>query len=422
MLTVTEEGDETCDAFWSLDEVFGRPHFAGSPEDAVDELERLLKDAIRMQSIADVPLGAFLSGGIDSSTVVAMMQHGSSRPVKTFSIGFVEENFNESQHAAKVAHHLGTDHTELVVTSSDAMALVPRIPQIWDEPFADSSQLPTAILAALARQKVTVSLSGDGGDELFCGYNHYFSSVIIEKVPAKRLLRFLLRTLPHTWIETAFKAIPLKAAQGVTIRRLQNIANLMARNTPRERFIARMMLWKNAPDFVFNMNISPYEFTDFLPPLDTEYLNYISGIDAKTYLPDDILVKVDRAAMAASLETRVPLLDHRIVELAFSLPSSYKVRGGQTKWPLRRILDKHVPRPLIDRPKSGFSVPIADWLRGPLREWADDLLAPASLARDGLLNPDPIVRAWQQHRSGKHAWENQLWIALMFQAWRAHYV
>ena len=211
-------------------------------------------------------------------------------------------------------------------------------------------------------------------------------------------------------------------ARDVTVRRLQNLAHLLESRTPRDRYIAHIMSWKKAADLISNTNISAYPLTDFAPPVDTEYFNLISGIDAKTYLPDDILVKVDRAAMAASLETRVPLLDHRLVELAFALPFSYKFREGQTKWPLRKILYKHVPRSLVDRPKRGFSVPIADWLRGPLREWADDLLSPASLAKDGLLVPDPIIRTWQQHRSGTHNWENRLWIVLMFQAWRAHYV
>jgi asparagine synthase (glutamine-hydrolysing) len=310
----------------------------------------------------------------------------------------------------------------MVVTSTDALALVPRLPEIWDEPFADSSQLPTAILAALARQKVTVSLSGDGGDELFCGYDHYLSSKRIEEMRPRCLLRFLLRTVPPSWIAGAFKAVPHRMARDVTVRRLQNLAHLIERRTPRDRYIALLMQWKNAADLVSDMNIDVYELTDFVPPLDTEFLNHISGIDAKTYLPDDILVKVDRAAMAASLETRVPLLDHRVVELAFSLPPSYTFREGQTKWPLRRILYKHVPRSLIDRPKRGFGVPIADWLRGPLREWTDDLLSPACLASDGLLNPDPIVRTWQQHRSGTHNWEYRLWIVLMFRAWRGHHV
>ncbi len=421
ILTLSEDGSETRCAYWSLDEVFRQPHFAGSPEDAADELECRLNDAIRMQSVADVPLGAFLSGGIDSSTIVALMQYGASRPVHTFCIGFLEERYNEAHHAAQVAHHLGTDHTELVVTSNDAIALVPRLPEIWDEPFADPSQLPTAIVAALARQKVTVSLSGDGGDELFCGYDRYFSSETIEKLPAKPLLQFLLRTVPQCWIAGALKAAPHSAARGVMARRVQNITEIMKSDSPRNRYIARMMQWRNAAELVPDMNILPHELTDFMPSGNMEFLNQFSEIDAKTYLPDDILVKVDRAAMAVSLETRVPLLDHRVAELAFSLPASYKFRQGQSKWPLRRILHKHVPRSLIDRPKAGFGVPIADWLRGPLREWADDLLSPASLAKDGLLVPDPVLRTWQQHRSGTHDWDHRLWIVLMFQAWRAHY-
>jgi asparagine synthase (glutamine-hydrolysing) len=422
LLTVSEEGSEKRDVFWSLDKAFRQPRFGGTAEEAADEVERRLKEAIRIQSVADVPLGAFLSGGIDSSTIVALMQDAASRPVHTFCIGFEDENYNEARHAAEVAHFLGTDHVELIVTPADALALVPCIPEIWDEPFADPSQIPTRILSALARQKVTVSLSGDGGDELFLGYDHYFSSNRIEKVRPRRLLRFLLRTVPHSWIAGAFKAVPNRAARGVTAIRLENIMHRIKEESPQDRYIACLMKWRNLADLIPNTNINPYHFTDFLPPVDTDFLNHMSGIDTTTYLPDDILVKVDRAAMATSLETRIPLLDHRVVELAVSLPSSYKFRDGQTKWPLRRVLNQYVPRSLIDRPKRGFSVPIADWLRGPLREWADDLLSLASLARDGVLNPDPIVRTWQQHRSGTHNWENRLWTVLMFQAWRAHYV
>lgn len=422
LLTVSDEGSETRDVFWSLDKVFLQPRFAGSPAEAADEVERRLKDAIRLQSVADVRLGAFLSGGVDSSTIVALMQEGASQPVHTFSIGFEDEDHNEANYAAEVALHLGTDHTEMIVTPSDAVALVPRLPEIWDEPFADASQIPTTIVAALARQKVTVSLSGDGGDELFCGYEHYFVSETIEKLPMRRLLRLMLQVVPHSWIAAAFALVPLAGARRMTVRRLQNLAHVIERDTSRDRYIAYMLLGRNAANFVSNINVTEYDLTDFVPPLDTEFLNHISAIDARTYLPDDILVKVDRAAMANSLETRVPLLDHRVVELAFSLPPFYKSREGRTKWPLRSILYKRVPQSLIDRPKHGFGVPIGDWLRGPLREWADDLLSPASLGRNGLLNPDPIVRTWQQHRSGAHNWETRLWIVLMFQAWCAHYV
>ena len=421
MLTVPLTGRHTAETYWSLDDVFRRPLFNGSLQDAENEVERLLTAATNLQSIADVPLGAFLSGGVDSSTVVALMQRGASRPVRTFAIGFEEEPYNEAPYAAAVAKHLGTDHTEMIVTSADAIALIPRLSEIWDEPFADSSEIPTAIVAALAKQKVTVSLSGDGGDELFCGYERYFTSQLIENMPAKRLLRGLLNHVPHWWIAATANAIPLQMTREITVRRLASLGHLLCSNKPRDRYIAHVMQWRDAKDLVRHSNISPFELTDFSPPERTEYLNYISGIDAGTYLPDDILVKVDRAGMAFGLETRVPILDHRLVELAFSLPISFKVRGGQTKWPLRQILYKHVPRALIDRPKRGFGVPIADWLRGPLRQWADDLLSPRELAKSGVLNPKPIRETWNQHLAGNQNWESRLWSILAFQSWNSRY-
>jgi asparagine synthase (glutamine-hydrolysing) len=413
-------GVHAAEAYWSFSSVFNQPRFAGAPDEAVDELQRRLTEATRIQSIADVPLGAFLSGGIDSSTIVALMQSGASRPTRTFSIGFEEKEYNEAPYAAAVAKHLGTDHTELTVTSGDALALVPRLPDVWDEPFADSSQMPTMLVAALARRDVTVSLSGDAGDELFCGYDRYPSSQLIEQLPARSALRAVLSAVPHRFIASAASTIPLRAARGVTERRLANVAHLIQSNSPDERYIARMMQWKNADELVPSATL-PSLFLSDVPPPGGEYLNRISGIDALNYLPDDILVKVDRAAMACSLETRVPLLDHRVVEFAFSLPVSVKTRHGEAKWPLRQILYKFVPRALVDRPKRGFGVPVAEWLRGPLRDWADDLLSPDALAKDGLLNPAPIVHLWQQHRSGQYAWENRLWGVLMFQAWRARY-
>lgn len=421
ILTRLQDGNERAEPYWSLEEVFRAPRFSGTPEDAVSELDRRLSTAISLQSVADVPVGAFLSGGIDSSTVVALMQAQSSARVRTFSIGFHEEDYNEAPYAAAVAKHLGTDHTELMVTPGDAMQIVPRLPSLWDEPFADSSQIPTFIVAQLARRSVTVSLSGDGGDELFCGYDRYFSSHSVEKMPGRNILRGLLNAVPHRPVERLAGLLPARMGKGITERRLSNLAQLLNLESPRDRYMMRVAQWKDTKALVPNAQIDVRALTGFSPSPDTHFLDLVAGLDAKTYLPDDILVKVDRAAMAASLETRVPLLDHRVVELAFSLPTEYKVRGGTSKWPLRQVLYRHVPQSLMDRPKRGFGVPIADWLRGPLREWADDLLSEEFLRKGGLLNPAPVLRLWKQHKSGSHAWENRLWSVLMFQAWRTQY-
>lgn len=409
-------GAMQAESYWSLSAAMAGKKFAGSPEDAVGELEHLLSRAVRLQMISDVPLGCFLSGGIDSSVVTALMQAQSTQPVRTFAIGFGEETFNEARHAALVAQHLGTDHTELIVTASDALELVPRIPEIWDEPFADSSQIPTALVSALARRKVTVCLSGDGGDELFGGYNHYALSQSLEKVPAKSLVAALLRAAPLSLIARLCAAMP--GLGTITERRLRNVEQVLGTRGRLERYLMMMAQWKDTAHFVPGSSINPAQASGFRPPPGIDDLNAISAMDTMTYLPDDILVKVDRAAMASSLETRVPLLDHRVVEFAFSLPASYKLRDGRTKWPLRQVLAKHVPQELTDRPKQGFAVPIGTWLRGPLRDWALDLLAPAAVERSGL-NPKPVTALWNQHQAGTPYLENRLWGILMYQAWFA---
>jgi asparagine synthase (glutamine-hydrolysing) len=405
--------------YWSLVDTLKGNRFRGSPDDALDELDLLLSDAVRSQMVADVPVGAFLSGGIDSSLVVALMQEQSTRPVSTFSVGFGEAEFNEAPHAAAVAAHLGTEHTELTVTADDALAIVPDICRMWDEPFADSSQIPTALLSELTRKHVTVSLSGDGGDELFGGYPRYTEALLLERLPQKALLERLLRVFPAN-LTGAVRAIPHPLARRVTPKRLKLLAEVLAASNKLDRSNRYMEYFTQARvtrQLVLSDPRTPYPLLDFELPAWTEDLTAFCAIDAVTYLPDDILVKVDRAAMAVSLETRIPLLDHRVVEFAFSLPDALKIRGGQAKWPLRQLLYRRVPRALVDRPKMGFGIPLAEWLRGPLKAWANDLLSPESVAREGLLDPTRIADLWHQHLSGESDWSYVLWRVLILRSW-----
>ena len=402
--------------------------FTGSEAEATDELERLLRDAIGRQMMADVPLGAFLSGGIDSSVVVALMQAQSTRPVRTFSIGFEEESHNEAQHAKAVAHHLGADHTELYVSSDDAMAVIPRLPGIYDEPFSDSSQIPTILVAELARRHVTVSLSGDGGDELFGGYPRYFHA-------ARLWERIALLPPPLSrFASRAIAAIPIGVWNGL-YRAVAPVLPARNRwNMPGEKIHKGAKCLRMASGTAFDRDLITHwqpqmlmggvtEPTKFGPPRDDALSNltdYMMLEDACHYMADDILVKVDRAAMACSLETRVPLLDHRLFEFAWRLPLDYKVRGDTGKYLLRQVLYRHVPQALIDRPKMGFAVPIDSWLRGPLKEWAATLIDPVRLRHDGYFDPEPIARKWKEHQSGVGNWQHHLWDILMFQSWLAH--
>jgi len=413
--------DAASEPYWSLVETSRRADFAGSERDAVDELERLLMQSIEAQKVADVPVGAFLSGGIDSSAVVAIMQSVLDRPVRTFSIGFAEAEFNEAASAAAVAKHLGTDHTELILSPGDALALVPRLPEIWDEPFADSSQIPTALVASLARRDVTVSLTGDGGDELFCGYSHYARADLVERIPARAALGWILSKSPKETLAGLARRIPLASARAITAHRLDVVAAVLAAPTPVERHLERMLQPQANRAFLREGLASSQPLVDVRPSPELDYGSTLSMIDALTYLPDDILVKVDRAAMATSLEPRAPLLDHRIVEFAFALPQTIKVRGGVTKWPLREVLYRYAPRHLFERPKKGFGVPIAAWLRGPLRDWAEDLLSAPSLEATGQLDVAYVSGLWRDHLSGKHNAELRLWRVLMFCAWWRRY-
>ena len=403
--------------------------------EALTALDSCLNDAVKLQSLADVPLGAFLSGGVDSSMVVAMMQRQSSRPVKTFTVGFEEAGFDESPHARAVAKHLGTDHTELFVTATEARAVVPRLPAMYDEPFADSSQIPTHLVCRAARQDVTVALSGDAGDELFGGYNRYFWGPRIWNqlgwvpYPLRRALGAAISSVPvGGWDALGCLANRLHTGTG-GVSRLGDKAHKLATRLGRVRTMDELYLslvseWQSPDNLVLGapgaLQTLPGPLSDEPPAAGThdDRLRMMFR-DSMSYLPDDILCKVDRAAMATSLETRVPFLDHRVAALAWRLPLEMKIRGNEGKWALRQVLYKYVPRDLIERPKAGFGIPVGQWLRGPLRGWAEDLLDEARLSREGYLNPAPIRTAWAQHLSGRHDWTPRLWSVLMFQSWLA---
>lgn len=412
-------------AYWSLREVAERgmaAPFEGSDAEAVDALAATLGGAVAGQRVADVPLGALLSGGIDSTLITALMQAQSPQPVRTFTIGFEEKAYDEADHARAVAAHLGTAHTELRLTAEDARALIPRMPQVYDEPFADSSQLPTCLVMQLARRHVTVALSGDGGDELFGGYNRYLLGPRVWRrmapvpAPLRRMAGGLLQALPAHAIDQGWRRLgtPLGIAQpgakchriGARLRHVHGLDDL---------HVELQAEWRDR-----NPAGEPHpvllDQRDQWPRL-SDPVARMMALDALTYLPDDILVKVDRAAMAVSLETRAPFLDHAVVELAWRLPLAMKLRGGRGKWILRQLLERHVPRALTERPKMGFGIPLDAWLRGPLRGWADDLLDPARLRRQGLLDPAPVQQVWQAHRRGQGQYGYRLWSVLMFQAW-----
>jgi asparagine synthase (glutamine-hydrolysing) len=394
-----------------------------SEEDAADALEALLTKAIGQQMIADVPLGAFLSGGVDSSTVVALMQKQSSRPVKSFTIGFSEEDHNEAEYAKAVAEHLGAEHTELYVTPADALSVIPKLPEIYCEPFSDSSQIPTFLVSRMARQHVTVSLSGDGGDELFGGYTRYFLAARlwskIARLPSglRRAAGALLSVSPGAWDRF------YRASEGIIPARLRlpgdrihRGAALLKSDHPSVLYHDRVSHW-DGTEIVLGAKINPAtEFKDRWPDFGM-LPEQMMAFDSTSYLPDDILVKVDRAAMAVSLESRAPFLDHRVYEFAWRLRLGLKLRDGQGKWLLRKVLYRHVPPSLIDRPKMGFGVPIAAWLRGPLCDWAEDLLSEKRLREDAFFEPGPIRKRWAEHLTGSRNWQYHLWDILMFQAW-----
>jgi asparagine synthase (glutamine-hydrolysing) len=399
-----------------------------SAEEMIDLLGQLLQTAIGQQMIADVPLGAFLSGGVDSSTVVALMQKLSSRPVKTFTIGFHEKSYNEAEHAKAVARHLGTEHTELYVAPEQAREVIPRLPQIYDEPFADSSQIPTHLVSALARQHVTVALSGDGGDELFGGYTRYLLTAglwdKISGIPGPlraTAARAITALPPSTWTKigkVAGRMLPRMVQFDRLGDKMHKGAPLLRSRSAAELYGGMLSLWRDPSAIVVGAREPPSQATGHTPDLrGLGAIERMMALDMLGYLPDDILVKVDRAAMAVSLETRIPFLDHRVVEFAWRLPLDLKIRNGRTKWILRQLLYRYVPRELIERPKMGFGVPIDSWLRGPLRDWAEALLDERRLRNEGYFRPEPIRRIWEAHLSGRVNEQYRLWSVLMFQSW-----
>ena len=417
--------------YWNMKDVaeYADNHLVGlSDDEAVDGLDQLLRESIRNQMISDVPLGAFLSGGYDSSVVVALMQAESNQKIKTFSIGFHEEAYNEADHAKRVASHLGTEHTELYVTPEQAMDVIPRLPSLYDEPFSDSSQIPTFLVSEMTKKYVTVSLSGDGGDEIFAGYDRYFFANSlwnkIRRIPyplRKAVASGIKGVKPSTlgtslhWLSPYLSSY---GGQGSFGDKLQKGADLLLFNTFEELYLRLISHWKNTENLVLYSEEPLSPLTDHSLWADlSDNIQTMQYLDTISYLPDDILVKVDRAAMGVSLETRVPFLDHRVIEYAWSLPQHMKVRNGDGKWIIRRLLDKYVPSTLMDRPKMGFGVPIDSWLRGPLRDWAESLLNESKLHEEGFFNPAPIRKKLEEHMSGERNWQYHLWDVLMFESW-----
>lgn len=404
-----------------------RTRVSMSDAEAIDHLDTLLRDAVGRRMVADVPVGAFLSGGIDSSVVVAQMQAVSDRPVHTFSIGFAEQEYNEAQHAAAVAKHLGTYHAELIVTPRQALDVIPDLPHWYDEPFADSSQIPTFLVSQLARRDVVVALSGDGGDELFAGYTRYFTAQSLwqplQGMPA-RLRKAVPAAVgilsPRQW-DILARMIPVRWRPPHFGQRLYKLKGALAASGPNDFYRPLLSHWGSPEDLVIGGREPPHILDDRRLACELpDMVERMQMIDMLTYLPDDILTKVDRASMAVGLEARVPLIDHRLVEFASSLPSHQRIRDGRGKWLLRQVLDRYVPSALIDRPKMGFGVPIDQWLRGPLRDWAEDLLDPTCLRAEGFLDPTQVREKWVQHLEGKCNWQYLLWDVLMFQAWKRH--
>ncbi len=425
IIAFSEQGKHKTHAFWDLSKIAhegikARENFLSNDSDTIDKLEELIKDSVERRMIADVPLGAFLSGGVDSSTVVAMMQSLSSRPIKTYTIGFEEESFSEMQYARAIAQHLKTDHYELILTSQDALSIVPELPKYFDEPFADISQIPTYAVSKFARESVKVALSGDGGDELFAGYNRHY---LVSKFPKKYgILPLMLRNIlangltlgtEEFWDNLIPPSILPQAGD-----KLYKLSSVLKSKDIKELYETLLSQSKRSNNFFLssnNLNLLANE---------VQFANFLDSVqywDLIKYLPDDILTKVDRASMAVALEARVPLLDHRIVAFSWALPQNMKIRGSITKWILRQVLYRYVPKSLIERPKMGFGVPINKWLQGALRPWAEELISEKRLENSGHFDVKQVRKMWQEHLTGQKNNQHQLWSILMFEAWKDAY-
>ena len=422
ILTFSQGSEPRIEKYWDAREVARNGlanQISGSDVELTDQLETLLQDAVRRRMVADVPVGAFLSGGVDSSTVAALMQSANAGPVRTYSIGFDLPGYNEAGYAAAVAKHLGTEHTEMMVTPQQALDVIPKLPDFYDEPFADSSQIPTFLVSQMTRQHVTVALSGDGGDELFAGYNRYqFAATYWPKLqlvpaPLRKFLATVLTSLPaDQWTRLLSFSSSTPSQAGDKIYKLAAMLKLGDETAMYRHLVSH---W-NPADLM--PGIAEANGATWDDTLNGGFVERMQLADILTYLPDDILTKVDRASMAVALEARVPLLDHRVVEFSWRLPRAMKLRNGTTKWLLRQVLYRHVPRELIDRPKMGFGIPIGEWLRGPLRDWAESLLSEQRLREAGLLDVREVRQCWQDHLSGRHNRQYQLWNVLMLEAWR----
>ncbi len=430
MLTLPWHGEASITQYWDVRAV-ARAGLADplrlSNTELTDQLETLLRDAVRRRMVADVPVGAFLSGGIDSSTVVALMQAANAGPVRTYSIGFDIAGYNEAPHAAEVARHLHTEHTELIVTSKEALDVIPRLPDLYDEPFADSSQIPTYLVSAMTRKHVTVALSGDGGDELFGGYNRYqlaqrfWRNLSLLPRPLRNGLARTLRSLPaERWLQLS-NLLPERMRPAQVGDKLHKLASVLALDDASAIYRRLVTHWEPGTIMPCTEETKGPLWDNSVAEDFPGLLERLQFLDLVTYLPDDILTKVDRASMAVALEARVPLLDHRVVEFAWRIPRQSLVRDGVSKWPLRQVLYRHVPRELVERPKMGFGIPLGNWLRGPLRDWAETLLSETSLRDGGFFDCGVVRRFWADHLDGTHNHQYLLWDVLMFESWRARW-